>query len=268
MESVWDYPRPPRVEASARRVRVEFGGEVIADTTRAYRVLETSHPPVYYIPPDDVRLSSCARAGGTRSASGRAGVLLRPRGRRARGRATPRGTYPDPRARLRGDPRPPRLLPGRVDAASSTTSGSWRRRATSTAAGSRPRSWARSRGARHRRLVAVRPRRRAAPAAPRRTAAPPRPRSPPPTWPWYLQRYQGQATGGHTPDGRAEDRAPTYPARPTDPLVPGREEAGPVGSASQTRAVSPWCRTRRQVPLSDAPSAAARGRSPAARADQ
>ncbi len=55
MESVWDYPRPPRVEASQRRVRVEFAGEVIAETTRAYRVLETSHPPVYYIPPEDVR---------------------------------------------------------------------------------------------------------------------------------------------------------------------------------------------------------------------
>jgi len=55
MESVWDYPRPPRVEASRRRVRVEFAGELIADTTRAYRVLETSHPPVYYIPPEDVR---------------------------------------------------------------------------------------------------------------------------------------------------------------------------------------------------------------------
>jgi uncharacterized protein (DUF427 family) len=55
MESVWDYPRPPRLEASQRRVRVEFAGEVIAETTRAYRVLETSHPPVYYIPPEDVR---------------------------------------------------------------------------------------------------------------------------------------------------------------------------------------------------------------------
>ncbi len=55
MESVWDYPRPPRLEASQRRVRVEFAGELIADTTRAYRVLETSHPPVYYIPPEDVR---------------------------------------------------------------------------------------------------------------------------------------------------------------------------------------------------------------------
>ena len=55
MESVWDYPRPPRVEPSTRRVRVEAGGVVIAETARALRVLETSHPPVYYIPPEDVR---------------------------------------------------------------------------------------------------------------------------------------------------------------------------------------------------------------------
>ncbi len=38
-ESVWDYPRPPRLEASARHVRVEFGGETIAETRAAYRVL-------------------------------------------------------------------------------------------------------------------------------------------------------------------------------------------------------------------------------------
>ncbi len=55
MESVWDYPRPPRVEASARHIRVVVGDVVVADTTRSLRVLETSHPPVYYIPPDDVR---------------------------------------------------------------------------------------------------------------------------------------------------------------------------------------------------------------------
>lgn len=53
-ESVWDYPRPPRVEDSSRRVRVVFNGVTIADTTRARRVLETSHPPVYYIPPEDI----------------------------------------------------------------------------------------------------------------------------------------------------------------------------------------------------------------------
>lgn len=59
-ESVWDYPRPPRVEASAGHVQVIFGGAVIADTRRAQRVLETSHPPVYYIPRDDVRMEHLA----------------------------------------------------------------------------------------------------------------------------------------------------------------------------------------------------------------
>ncbi len=53
-ESVWDYPRPPRVEPSTRRIRVVLGGVIVADTTRAFRVLETSHPPGYYIPPGDV----------------------------------------------------------------------------------------------------------------------------------------------------------------------------------------------------------------------
>ena len=54
-ESVWDYPRPPRVEETRRRVRIVHAGVAVADTTRALRVLETSHPPVYYIPLDDVR---------------------------------------------------------------------------------------------------------------------------------------------------------------------------------------------------------------------
>lgn len=54
-ESVWDYPRPPRVEPTSKRVRVEFNGVTIAETTRAKRVLETSHPPVYYIPLDDIK---------------------------------------------------------------------------------------------------------------------------------------------------------------------------------------------------------------------
>ena len=55
MESVWDYPRPPRVESSAAHVVVELDGEVLADTRRSLRVLETSHPPVFYIPASDVR---------------------------------------------------------------------------------------------------------------------------------------------------------------------------------------------------------------------
>lgn len=56
-ESVWDYPRPPRVEADSRRVVVKSGGTVIADSTSAVRILETSHPPAFYIPTEDVDMS-------------------------------------------------------------------------------------------------------------------------------------------------------------------------------------------------------------------
>jgi uncharacterized protein (DUF427 family) len=52
-ESVWDFPRPPRVEAVALPVRVAFGGRVIADSTRALRVVETAGAPCYYVPPED-----------------------------------------------------------------------------------------------------------------------------------------------------------------------------------------------------------------------
>jgi uncharacterized protein (DUF427 family) len=54
-ESAWDYPRPPRVDPSTRRVRVIVDGIVVADSQRAVRVLETSHPPGWYVPPEDVR---------------------------------------------------------------------------------------------------------------------------------------------------------------------------------------------------------------------
>ena len=60
-ESVWDYPRPPRVEESRRRVRVVLGGEVVAESARSKRVLETSHPPVYYIPLEDIRSGVLSR---------------------------------------------------------------------------------------------------------------------------------------------------------------------------------------------------------------
>src|ERR1700733_7004299 len=49
-ESVWDYPRPPRLEEFAGSITIELGGETIASTDRAWRVLETSHPPTYYLP--------------------------------------------------------------------------------------------------------------------------------------------------------------------------------------------------------------------------
>ncbi|MBO9997544.1 MAG: DUF427 domain-containing protein [Cyanobacteria bacterium SID2] len=60
-ESVWDYPRPPRLENSTKQVRVVFNGVPIADTHRAKRVLETSHPPVYYIPLDDIQAQYLVR---------------------------------------------------------------------------------------------------------------------------------------------------------------------------------------------------------------
>jgi len=53
-ESVWDYPRPPRLEKIGVRLRVIFNARTVADTKAGSRVLETSHPPVYYIPPDDI----------------------------------------------------------------------------------------------------------------------------------------------------------------------------------------------------------------------
>ncbi len=56
VESVWDYPRPPRVEEDSRRIVVRSGEIVVTDTTRSIRVLETSHPPVFYLPPSDVEM--------------------------------------------------------------------------------------------------------------------------------------------------------------------------------------------------------------------
>ncbi len=49
-ESAWDYPRPPRLERSVEVVEVIFGGALVASTREAWRVLETSHPPTYYLP--------------------------------------------------------------------------------------------------------------------------------------------------------------------------------------------------------------------------
>ena len=63
-ESVWDYPRPPRLETTPRHIQVYFNGLLLADTRRAYRVLETSHPPVYYLPPADIQMQCLIPAGG------------------------------------------------------------------------------------------------------------------------------------------------------------------------------------------------------------
>jgi uncharacterized protein (DUF427 family) len=64
-ESVWDYPRPPRLEPCAKRIKIIFNGVTIVDTVRAQRVLETSHPPVYYIPREDIRMEHLRPAAGS-----------------------------------------------------------------------------------------------------------------------------------------------------------------------------------------------------------
>ena len=64
-ESVWDYPRPPRLERSGCLVEVVLGGEVVARTSRALRVLETSHPPTYYLPMGDFGEGALRPAAGT-----------------------------------------------------------------------------------------------------------------------------------------------------------------------------------------------------------
>ena len=64
-ESVWDYPRPPRVEPSTELVEIELGGVVVASTTGSWRVLETSHPPTYYLPRDAFVAGVLREAGGS-----------------------------------------------------------------------------------------------------------------------------------------------------------------------------------------------------------
>ena len=67
MERVWDYPRPPALVPCERRVRIELGGMFIVDSHRALRVLETSHPPGWYLPREDWAPGSLQAAPGSSS---------------------------------------------------------------------------------------------------------------------------------------------------------------------------------------------------------
>jgi uncharacterized protein (DUF427 family) len=62
-ESIWDYPRPPRAEDCFRHIQVVLNGVVIADSRQGVRVLESGHPPVLYIPPEDVLMQSLEATG-------------------------------------------------------------------------------------------------------------------------------------------------------------------------------------------------------------
>ncbi len=97
-ESVWDYPRPPRVEACDRSVRVEHGGEVVARSDRALRVLETASPPTIYIPAADVRVELLVEVEGQHTYcewKGRASYFDLETG--AERAAAAAWRYPDPR---------------------------------------------------------------------------------------------------------------------------------------------------------------------------
>ncbi|MBD8870087.1 DUF427 domain-containing protein [Nocardioides donggukensis] len=95
-ESVWDYPRPPRLEPSTERVEVWLGGECVARTSASYRVLETSHPPLYYLPRSAFVDGVLRRAAGSSACEwkGRASYfdLVVPSGTAARAA----WTYPEP----------------------------------------------------------------------------------------------------------------------------------------------------------------------------
>ena len=57
-ESVWDYPRPPKLEIDNRLIMVSVNGKVIAESRSTFRALETASPPTFYIPPKDVDKTS------------------------------------------------------------------------------------------------------------------------------------------------------------------------------------------------------------------
>ena len=111
-ENVQDYPRPPKLEPVAERVRVVLGGETIVDTDRALRVLETHHAPTYYLPPDAVRAELRPAAGRSLCEwKGMATYWDVVVGRVISPRAA--WSYPRPDAGLRGPQGPSGALPRR-----------------------------------------------------------------------------------------------------------------------------------------------------------
>jgi uncharacterized protein (DUF427 family) len=113
---VADFPRPPAIEPETRRVRIMLGGETIAETTRALRVLETWHPPTYYLPVEAFRPGALATAPG-RSVCEWKGVA-RYHTLRGGGRVELAAgwSYPDPLAPFAALRDHVAVYPGRMDA--------------------------------------------------------------------------------------------------------------------------------------------------------
>jgi len=115
-ESVWDYPRPPRVESTESHVVVALGGETVADSRRALRVLETAGPPVFYVPTDDVAAGVLEPAPHTTwcEFKGRASYCTAVAGGRRVENAA--WTYQDPKPGFESLTGYVAFYPGRVDA--------------------------------------------------------------------------------------------------------------------------------------------------------
>ncbi len=64
-ESVWDYPRPPRVEPFPGLIEIVHKGYILAKSNDSFRVLETSHPPVFYIPPENIMMDLLQKTSRT-----------------------------------------------------------------------------------------------------------------------------------------------------------------------------------------------------------
>ena len=118
METVWDYPRPPRLEQCTRRVRIVLGGRTIADSTRALRVLETSHPPGIYVPPEDFVPGSLTKARARRTLCEWKGLAsyLDVNGGEGRLERSAAWTYPAPVAEYAALKDHVSVYPGRMDA--------------------------------------------------------------------------------------------------------------------------------------------------------
>ena len=146
-ESVWDYPRPPAYVPDQRLVEVYAGEQQIARTERAIRVLETGHPPAFYLPPEAVDQARCGPARAAPSASGKVRRSTSMSKAARAGSATHSGVIRSLKARRASSPAG--LPPIRVCcAALSLARACAHRPVASTAAGS-PMSWsARSRASR------------------------------------------------------------------------------------------------------------------------
>ncbi len=113
-ESVWDYPRPPRLVADQRTVEVRLGDQLLAQSSRCMRVLETASPPTFYLPSEEVNWELLSRVQGQSFCEwkGPASYLGQP----DKPQAAPVGwCYPSPSASFAAIAGWPSFYPGRIE---------------------------------------------------------------------------------------------------------------------------------------------------------